>query len=217
MALVGASGWLNFLSAETGQWLDATKLPASISDLVWLANGHVLACTVGADIVIYDPVARCIVDQFRDDGGTNITRVAVGGTNDRWLAVGSQMGIVNLYDRSLGPSSSSSSSSAPPKSASASASALGTGTQARKPVRVLDNLTTSIHSMFISPDAQVLALSSRAKKDRLKLVHLPSGTVFQNWPTQATPLGKVGALAVSPRAEMFCVGNEAGRVTLWAI
>jgi len=67
-----------------------------------------------------------------------------------------------------------------------------------------------------SPDGQVLAMASRAKKDALRLVHIPTCTVFSNWPTSATPLGRVETVGWA-RGGMLCVGNEAGKVRLWEI
>lgn len=86
-----------------------------------------------------------------------------------------------------------------------------------KLVKALDQLTTGIHAMAFSPDGQLLVVSSRAKRDSLRLVHLPSCTVYQNWPTQQTPLGRVNAVAWSPGSDLLAVGNEAGRVTLWQL
>ena len=105
----------------------------------------------------------------------------------RHTAIGSGSGVVNIYDGK------------------------------RKLVKALDQITTGIHAIAFSPDGQVLAMSSRAKRDSLRLVHMPSCTVFQNWPTQQTPLGRVNAIAWSPRSDMLCIGNEAGRATLWQL
>ena len=46
-------------------------------------------------------------------------------------------------------------------------------------------------------------------------VHLPSLTVFQNWPTSGTPLGHVTAVDFSPRSEYTVIGNSRGRVLLY--
>ncbi|KZV78015.1 hypothetical protein EXIGLDRAFT_634657, partial [Exidia glandulosa HHB12029] len=82
-------------------------------------------------------------------------------------------------------------------------------------LKALPHLTTRVSKLLFSPDAQILAMSSSAKKDQLKLVHLPSLTVFRNWPTSGTPLHTVNALAFSPGSEFFVVGNAAGRALLY--
>ena len=65
--------------------------------------------------------------------------------------------------------------------------------------------------------AQMLAMASRMKKDALRLVHLPSGTVFQNWPTSRSPLGYVHSVAFSPGGGYLAVGNAKGRALLYRL
>ncbi|CCG83409.1 Probable U3 small nucleolar RNA-associated protein 18 [Taphrina deformans PYCC 5710] len=193
LALVGSSGWVNLLSATTGQWLDAFKITRGVSDLVWHADGNLTVANIGAELWEYSVAHRRVVRTWTDDGGMSTTKIAVGGQGDRWFAVGSKSGIVNVYDRTQD-------ASAQPKA-----------------YRTLKHITVAVHCLAFSGDGQILAMAGRAKKDVLKMVHLPTATVYQNWPTQNTPLGKIGSLAFSPGAEMFAVGNEVGRVTLWSI
>lgn len=193
IALVGNGGWVNILSSTTGQWIDGFKVTKSVSDLAWHHDDNLTVSNHGAEIWQYNLNERRVILRWNDEGGMDTTRIALGGPRDRWLAVGSKSGIVNIYDRAMTGDSQDS----PPKL-----------------VKTLKQLTTSVHDLRFNNDGQILAMSSRAKKDSLKLVHLPSATVFQNWPTQTTPLGRIGATAFSPGAE-FAVGNEAGRVTLW--
>jgi U3 small nucleolar RNA-associated protein 18 len=87
----------------------------------------------------------------------------------------------------------------------------------RKPLKALGNLTTAVDSMSFNHDAQLLGLASSEKKDALKMVHLPSLTVFSNWPTASTPLGKVTAMAFSKGSEFFAVGNKQGKVGLYLL
>jgi len=83
------------------------------------------------------------------------------------------------------------------------------------PVRSLMNLTTAIDNLAFSPDTQMLALSSRMKKDSLRLVHLPSYTVFSNWPTSGTPLHMVTSMDFSPGGGYMAIGNAKGKVLLY--
>jgi U3 small nucleolar RNA-associated protein 18 len=48
-------------------------------------------------------------------------------------------------------------------------------------------------------------------------VHLPSCSVYRNWPTDKTPLGRVTSVAVSPDGMYLAVGNEQGMIKLWEI
>ncbi len=65
--------------------------------------------------------------------------------------------------------------------------------------------------------AQILAMASRMKKDALRLVHLPSCTVFSNWPTSRSPLGYVHSLAFSPGGGYLAIGNAKGRTLLYRL
>lgn len=64
---------------------------------------------------------------------------------------------------------------------------------------------------------QILAIASRMKRDALRLVHVPSLTVFANWPTSRTPLGHVHSAAFSPGGGFLAVGNAKGRVLLYRL
>lgn len=192
VALVVSGGWTNILSADTGQWLDGFKVTRGVSDLVWHKDDHLTVANLGSELWQYNVQERRIVLRWNDTGGMDTTKIVLGGHRDQYLAVGSKSGLVNIYDRSHD------------------------GLSAPTFVKTLSQLTTSIHDLTFSPDGQILAMASRAKKDALRMVHLPTATIFQNWPTQNTPLGKVGCFAFSTGSE-FAIGNEAGRVTLWAL
>lgn len=64
---------------------------------------------------------------------------------------------------------------------------------------------------------QILAMSSRMNKNALRLVHLPTKTVFSNWPTAQTPLNYVHSLAFSPGGGYFAVGTAKGRALLYRL
>ncbi|KAG8849908.1 hypothetical protein FRB91_009524 [Serendipita sp. 411] len=65
--------------------------------------------------------------------------------------------------------------------------------------------------------SELLVMSSRVKKDQLRLVHLPSLSVFSNWPTFNSPLGRINTSAFSPNSEYLAIGNTGGRVLLYGL
>lgn len=79
------------------------------------------------------------------------------------------------------------------------------------------SLVTSVDSLEFSPDGSLLALGSRMKRDALRLLHVPSGTVYSNWPTSRSPLGYVHALAFSPAGGSLAIGNAKGRVLVYRL
>lgn len=203
LALVGRGGWINILSAANGQWVSATKTDdGEVADISW-RDGDPLYLTISStagDIYEWDSRERRISRRWRDQGlGGGVTALA---ETDRWTAVGQTSGIVNIYDRT-NPKRAMRLSELEPESL--------------EPNFVVDNLVTTISTLRFSPDGQSLSVASRAKRDAFRLVHVPSFTVFKNWPTSSTPLGKVTASAYSPGCSMLATGNEGGHVRLWSL
>ncbi|KAL6753672.1 WD40-repeat-containing domain protein [Haematococcus lacustris] len=94
---------------------------------------------------------------------------------------------------------------------------LGGGIVQVPPQREVLNLTTTVDSLTFSPDGQVMAMASRMKRDAMRLVHLPSATVFSNWPTSRSPLHYVHSVAFSPNGGFLAVGNARGKVLLYRL
>lgn len=211
--LQGSNGWINILHGYTGVWLSACKIEGTLVDFcidykpIKAQGFQTLLIAVNSFGEVWEFDLNNdgkVLRKWKDVGGVGITSIQVGGgtssnhliatrnehiRRNRWLAVGSSSGYVNLYNRFDG----------------------------NKLVASLDHLTTTISTLAFSPDGQILCMASRAIKDALRLVHLPSCTVFTNWPTSGTPLGKVTCASFSPGNEMLAVGNEQGKVKLWKL
>ncbi|KAK8227477.1 WD40-repeat-containing domain protein [Phyllosticta capitalensis] len=242
MALQGSArkggGVINILDAHTLQWRCQARVESrgGIADFAWWANGAGLAIAgKNGEVSEWDVERQCLVGRWMDEGAVGTSVVALGGRSgredwlggDRWVAVGSSSGIVNIYDRRAWLSQAAQTSSA--------SSSNGNIPPAPKPTRVLDHLTTPISHLRFSPDGQLLAMASRWKRDALRLVHLPSCTVYRNWPTSGTPLGRITAVAwgdaavVNQAAEeagnggsadaevLLAVANEQGKIRLWEV
>jgi U3 small nucleolar RNA-associated protein 18 len=124
------------------------------------------------------------------------TKTAV---SSRHLAVGAESGVVNLYSEQTGYSAGK---------------AVAT-TQNRKPIKSIMNLHTSADLVRFNGDGQILAMSTRREKNSLKLLHVPSGTVFSNWPTSKTPLNYVWSMDFSPESKFLAIGNDKGKCLLY--
>ena len=85
------------------------------------------------------------------------------------------------------------------------------------PLRELGNLTTAVDTLRFSPDSRVLCFASRMAKDALRLLHVPSLTVFSNWPTSRSPLNYVHAADFSPHCGFLAIGNAKGRALLYRL
>ncbi|GME82906.1 unnamed protein product [Ambrosiozyma monospora] len=199
IGLTGNSGWINILSTKTGQWIRGFKVEGTLIDFDFSlnTNGHVflVAVNTAGEVWEFDVDNGKILNRWQDYSGVGITKVRIGGErNNRWLAIGNNLGIVNVYDRLKFVEG-----------------------KTPKPVGVIENLVTSISTIEFSPDGQIMCIVSRSKRDALRLIHLPSCKVFSNWPTSGTPLGRVTAVAFSPAGEMLATGNDVGKVRLWRL
>ncbi|KAL0390951.1 UNVERIFIED_CONTAM: U3 small nucleolar RNA-associated protein 18 [Sesamum calycinum] len=127
-----------------------------------------------------------------DEGCLNGTALCTSPVGNLFAA-GSDSGIVNIYNREefLGGK--------------------------RKPLKAIENLTTKVDFMKFNHDAQILAIISRMKKNSMKLIHVPSLTVFTNWPPANQTLHHPMCMDFSPRGGFMALGDAGGRVSLYKL
>ena len=136
---------------------------------------------------------KCI-DKFRNEDGTITSYISA---SSQFLAVGSESGVVNMYkDNNFNTN---------------------TRFAKRNPIKSIMNIHTTIDHMKFNPDGQILAMSSRREKDVLKLLHVPTQTVFSNWPTTKTPLSYVWSMDFSPGSKYMAIGNDKGTCLLYKL
>ncbi|KAJ5605842.1 hypothetical protein N7510_008623 [Penicillium lagena] len=224
VGLVGTSrkggGLINVLDAGTAQWIAQVRVDGrgGVADFAWWSDGEGLTvASKNGEVSEWDGRLRRVVARWQDAGAVGTTVLTLGGRSgrtqlggDRWVAIGSSSGIVNVYDRR--------------EWAAAYAASAKDDQQKQSgiplnptPVRALDQLTTPISHLVFAPDGQMMVMASRWKRDALRLVHLPSCTVYRNWPTSNTPLGRISSVAISPNSEQLAVANEQGKIRMWEI
>ncbi|KAK1769535.1 WD40-repeat-containing domain protein [Phialemonium atrogriseum] len=217
MALIATDrkggGMLNIINVNTMQWAAQARIDGrgGIGDFAWWSNGDGITI-LGMDggVAEWSMLMRRTVGTWRDSGSIRGTVMALGGSNgpselggDRWVALGCNSGILNIYDRN----------SLVTRSAEGKLEIKALP----EPTKSLDHLTTPISVVTFAPDGQLLAFASNKKKDALRLVHLPSCTVYRNWPTDQTPLGRVTAVAFGNGSDLLTVGNDTGKIRMWEI
>lgn len=232
MALLGSAkkggGVINILDAQTLQWTTQIRIESrgGIAEFAWWRDAAGL-CIAGksGEITEWDCSSQRIIARWQDEGAVGTTTLALGGRHelgkkspigtDRWIAVGSSSGIVNIYDRRAWLSS--------PSSAATTTHTIIPANP--RPTKTLEHLTTPTSHLVFSPDGQILAMASQWKRDALRLVHLPSCTVFRNWPTSSTPLGRITGIAFADGGAIeggdshcvLAVANEQGKIRVWEI
>lgn len=211
MGLIGSGrkggGIINVLDAHTTQWIASARIEGrgGLADFAWWSNGEGLTVAgKGGEVGEWSLSKRAFLGRWIDDGAVGTTVIALGGKNgpkslggDRWIVVGSTSGVVNIYDRLSWNEANIKERPEPKKS--------------------FMQLTVPTSNLTFSPDGQLLVFSSRHKRDALRLVHLPSCTVYRNWPTNETPFGRISAVAFSGASDLLAVGNEKGKIKLWEI
>lgn len=220
LAFLGVDGHVPLVSLKSRSCVGAVKLNGTARSAVFTADGSRLL-TAGGDGTVYvwdlRNQRRC-VERIVDEGALNVTSLAVSPTGSH-LGVGSDSGVVNVYDNAGPGGWFAHGVDERVRAARQGAGPGGSGgmerAARRQPVRALMNLTTAIDTTTFNGDGQILAVSSRLKRDALRLVHIPSCTVFSNWPSSKTPLHYVWCTAFSPTGGYLAVGNARGRALLY--
>jgi U3 small nucleolar RNA-associated protein 18 len=76
------------------------------------------------------------------------------------------------------------------------------------------NLTTTLTDLKFGPTGQTLAILSKWKKNAVRLAHIPSYTVFQNFPALIN-LKYPMCTDFSQSGEFMALGNDAGKTHIF--
>ena len=72
-------------------------------------------------------------------------------------------------------------------------------------------------TLEFNPTSEALCFASKYMKSAMRVAHVSSRQVFQNWPTSKSPLGYVQCCAFSPGSGFVAVGNDKGRALLYQL
>ncbi|XP_020572561.1 U3 small nucleolar RNA-associated protein 18 homolog isoform X2 [Phalaenopsis equestris] len=192
IAFAGNEGYILLISSKTKELIGTLKMNGTVRSLAFVEDGRQLISGGGdGDIYHWDLRSRRCIHKGVDEGCITTTSLSAS-PDGRLFAAGSSSGIVNIYkgDDFIGGK--------------------------KKPLKSIENMTTTVNFLKFNHDAQILAICSNMKKDSLKLVHIPSFTVFSNWPPR-TGLQYPRCMDFSPGGGFMAVGNAAGKVLLYKL
>jgi len=204
LAFAGESGYVHIVDGRQKMWIGDVKMNSGCRAACFADDRTLITSGVDADIYIWDlrkAGGRCLSRVHHDDG-TPTSALAVspafgsqnGGLSSSFhLSVGTESGVVTTFEMNVG---------------------LAT---ALHPVKTMMNLTTKITCMGYNPSGEILAMGSDHKRDQLRMAHLPSCSIFTNWPTEQSPVRRANCLSFSPNGHYFAAGNNRGRVLLYRI
>uniref|UniRef100_A0A3B3Z942 U3 small nucleolar RNA-associated protein 18 homolog n=1 Tax=Periophthalmus magnuspinnatus TaxID=409849 RepID=A0A3B3Z942_9GOBI len=193
--LTGTRGYLHLLSLKTNEIVRSLKLNGDVSSVAFSFDGdRVFSSSEEGEVFVWDLRSSRCLNRFTDDGCVKSTSISTS-PNGRYLACGSQSGVVNIYSLDSCVSSSQ-----------------------PKPLKSIMNLVTPTTTLRFNPTSELLALGSRADDEAVRLLHVPSLTVFSNFPVSKRKIcHKVQDMAFSPHSGFFCLATNKGRAPLYRL
>lgn len=194
IAAAGKWGEVHLLCSVSRERISVLKQNFEVTSLAFnptskLLYGH----SDTGEVTVWDMNMRRVTHKWTDEGCLHGSRITVAPSN-QFVATGSAEGVVNLYN-----TESVIASSMP------------------KPRKTILNLTTKITDLQFNSSSEILALSSADIENSVKLFHLGSNTVFNNFPNVSTKLGHVNVLNFSPNSGYIAFGNKKSVVSLYRL
>ncbi|KAK7138534.1 hypothetical protein R3I93_015846 [Phoxinus phoxinus] len=195
LLLFGSSGFLHLMSSKTREVVRSMKLNGKVCAAAFTADGSkVFASSEEGEVFVWDVQSSKCVKRFEDDGCVRATSLALS-RDGSYLACGSQAGVVNIY------SQRDCLLDAEPK-----------------PQKAVLNLLTPVTSLSFNSSAEILSIGSRHADEANRLVHLPSFTVFSNYPQfQKKTIFQTQSVDFSPRSGFYSVANNKGHALLFRL
>ncbi|KAF7247485.1 hypothetical protein EYD10_06856 [Varanus komodoensis] len=195
LLLNGTSGYLHLLTMKTKELIGSMKINGRAVVSSFSQDGSRIYTHSGeGEVFIWDVKSRRCLNRFTDEGCLRGTSIAIS-KNSQYVACGSSSGVVNVYahDDCLKETSP-------------------------KPLKAIMNLVTAATSLSFNPTTEILAMASNQVDDAVKLVHLPSLTVFSNFPVFRRKLIYLAnSMDFSPRSGYFSIANSKGKALLYRL
>lgn len=217
ITISGRYGEVFVLSSKSKELLCTMKQGTKCTGMSFNADATLLYCHgMENQVTVFDMKERKVCSKFLDDGCLSGTCVDISlngeylatGTYHNifllfiihiyniYLIIGSAEGVVNIYNtKDLTTNSSP------------------------KPIKTVLNLRTAITGVKFNNTSEILAMHSADVDNAVRLVHLPSATVFKNFPgvNNSAEVGKPTKLAFSPGSGYLAIASNKHSVALYRI
>ncbi|XP_074117915.1 U3 small nucleolar RNA-associated protein 18 homolog [Sminthopsis crassicaudata] len=195
LLLNGSSGYFHLLSMKTKELIGSMKINGKAAASTFSSDStKIYASSVDGEVYIWDVNSRKCLNKFTDEGCLRGLSIAVS-RNGQYVACGSSSGVVNIYNQDTCLRESN-----------------------PKPIKAIMNLVTGATSMAFNPTTEILAIASNEANEAARLVHLPSCTVFLNFPmNRIKQIFLAQTLDFSPRSGYFALGNNKGKALLYRL
>ncbi|MBZ3886913.1 U3 small nucleolar RNA-associated protein 18-like protein [Sciurus carolinensis] len=188
----GVAGYSHLLSMKTKELIGSMKVNGRVTASTFSSDSKkIYASSEDGEVYIWDVNSRKCLNRFVDEGSLRGLSIAIS-RNGQYVACGSNCGVVNIYNQDSCLQETN-----------------------PKPVKAIMNLVTGITSLAFNPTTEILAIASEKLKEAVRLVHLPSCTVFSNFPVTKTNISHVHTMDFSPRSGYFALGNEKGKALMY--
>ncbi|KAL1779892.1 U3 small nucleolar RNA-associated protein 18-like [Sigmodon hispidus] len=195
LLISGIAGFSHLLSMKTKELIGSMKINGRIAASSFSSDSKRIYTSSGnGEVYVWDVNSRKCINRFLDEGSLCGLSIATS-KNGQYVACGSKSGVVNIYSQDSCLQQTN-----------------------PKPIKAIMNLVTGATSLAFNPTTEILAVASKRMKDAVRLVHLPSCTVFSNFPVfKKSILSRVQTMDFSPRSGYFALGNERGKALLYRL
>jgi len=194
MAVAGKWGEVHILLSKSKERVGLLKQDADVTALAFSPSGNLLyGHSASGEVTIWDMNMGRVRHKWIDEGCIGGSTLAVSSSN-QFIAAGSTQGVVNLYGIED-----------------------VTHNKLPKPRKTIFNLTTAITDLKFNPSSEAIAFSSIDIENSVRLFHVGSGSVFNNFPPFGTKLGHISAVNFSPGGGFIAFGNKKSTVALYRL
>ncbi|XP_008102765.1 U3 small nucleolar RNA-associated protein 18 homolog [Anolis carolinensis] len=191
----GTSGYLHLITMKTKEFVGSMKINGKAAASTFSPDGSkIYTHSAEGEVFIWDVKSRRCLNRFTDEGCLRGTSITVS-KNSQYVACGSSSGVVNVYshDDCLRETSP-------------------------KPLKAIMNVVTPATSVVFNPTTEILAIASNKVDEAVKLVHIPSFSVFSNFPVfRRKQIYLANSMDFSPRSGYFCIANNKGKALLYRL